>query len=127
MTKLSRATILAANDAVTEDVDCAEWGGSVTIRNMTATERGVFVQRTTANKTDEQIKEQNFGNHEALLVALTAINEDGTRMFEEADTEALSKKNSAPITRCAEVAMRLSGLSKDAKAAATKNFEPAAS
>ena len=46
----------------------------------------------------------------ALLVALTAVDQDGNRVFDEDDVDQLQSKNSAVLDRIAGVAMSSNGI-----------------
>lgn len=100
--RLTAAAILAADDLKREDVDCPEWGGTVTVRELTAGDRQRFRALSVAGDAD--------GVLSAALVAMSAIDEDGQLLFATADLAALAGKNPAPIERLAKASLILSGL-----------------
>ena len=110
MSYLTRDAILAAADLVREEVDVPEWGGKVLISAMSGTDRDAFERTIIADKS----KDAAQANFRALLVAFTAVDEQGTRLFTLADVEALGRKSSPALTRCALVAQRINGLAPDA-------------
>lgn len=107
---LTRDAILATQDLPFEDVEVPEWGGTVRLRIMTGTERDAFELSTSATNSED--KKRNYENLRARLVALTAIGEDGTRLFSDEDVAELGRKSSAALDRCFEVATRLNALGK---------------
>lgn len=122
MTKvLSRDEILSAFDKVSyEDVAVPEFGEGavIRIRTLTALGRGIFVQRQHSNDPSHLV------TNETMLVALCAVDEEGKRLFSEKDVAALGELSAAAIKRCAEVALRLSGLLPTAREEAGKGSAP---
>ena len=108
MGALTRDAILSANDLPTEKVDVPEWGGHLFVRSMTGAERDAF--EASLLKSDGS---RDFTNFSARLVALCAVDDDGNRLFTEADVEALGKKCAEPLRRCSAAAQKLNGLAAD--------------
>lgn len=108
---LTREQILQVEDLEREEVEVPEWGGSVIVRAMTAEERDAFEQSMIERKGKKV--DVNLKNARARLVALTVVDEEGNRLFTDADIAALGRKSSAPITRISDVARRLSGLDEE--------------
>ena len=54
---------------------------------------------------------------------MSAIGEDGERLFTRADAEALGKKSAAALNRCFEVSCSLSGITSDDVDELEKNSE----
>lgn len=105
---LNRDQILAAKDLSHEDVPVPEWGGTVRIRGMTGDERDAFeISLVHAREDGANLSEAHI---RARLVAFTAVDSEGKRLFTEADVAALGAKSSAPLDRCYAVAQRLSRL-----------------
>jgi hypothetical protein len=122
---LTKAQILAASDLKTEIVEVPEWGGSVTVRTMTAAERDTFEAGLV--KGDGKARKTDFTNFRAKLVALTAVDPSGTRLFTDAEADQLGQKGAAPMQRLFEVAQRLNGLSQADVDDLTKNSSAAPS
>lgn len=108
MALLSREAILQAQDLPTEDVEIPEWGGTIRVRGLTGAERDAFEQSIV--ETRGKNTRMNLRNIRAKLVALTVVDEDGNRIFNDEDAEALGKKSAAALDRIFAVAQRLSGL-----------------
>lgn len=103
---LTREAILGADDLKREPVEVPEWGGTVYIAMMTGAARDAWEQSLVDGKGGT-----NTANIRARLVAACAVDEAGSRLFTEADAEALGRKSSIALERCAKVAQRLNALS----------------
>jgi hypothetical protein len=111
-TLLTRVAILAAADLTTEDVEVPEWGGVARIKSMTGAERDVF--EDTLFTGSGTARKQDLKNFRAKLVAATIVDEAGVCLFTMDEVQALSQKSAAALTRCAEVAQRINGMSQAA-------------
>ena len=109
MNTLKRDDILKVQDIKTEKVEVTEWGGYVYVKGMTGAERDAFESSIVEmrGKGNTRVKLENI---RAKLVALTACDEKGERLFDNKDAEALGKKSAAALQRVFEVAQRLSGI-----------------
>lgn len=111
---LTRDEILALDDRATEVVEVPEWGGAVTLRAMTGSERDQYeasmVRYGKDDKGQIEVKSVETANIRARLVSLAAVDEQGERMFKEADLLALGDKSAAALNRLFDVARRLSAL-----------------
>lgn len=107
-TTIRRDAILALNDLPAPQlVDVPEWGGSIYIRALTGVERDAYeAQFVRAGGA----KGKGLHNARARLVALTAVDETGQRIFTDADVESLGRKSAMVLDRLFAVAGRLSGL-----------------
>ena len=114
---LDRETILAADDLRREEVEVPEWGGSVYVRMLTATEKTVF---SGGLPDDDDVPDDLL----AQLAALTLCDDAGERLFDsDGDVAALGKKGFEPLERICEVAQRLNGVTAKAVETAAKNSE----
>lgn len=113
----------------TEDVSCPELGEGVVlrIRSLTAAGRGVFIKQSAQLKEQNKSESETAGDMERLIVILTAIDEEGNPLFAAGDMAVLGEFNADIISRCAEVGMRISGMTAKAAEDAAKNSEPAPS
>lgn len=118
---LSRDAILGADDITYDVVDCPEWGGRVRVKSLTGRERADWQQASIQGTG--QAATVNFRQTTVKLVALAVVDADGKAIFANADVVKLAMKNSAPLERIAEVAMRLSGIGADEVATLEKNSE----
>ena len=108
MGALTREAILAAQDLPSKPVDVPEWGGQVFVRSMTGAERDQYEQAMIASRgPDGKI---NIANVRARLVAFCAVDENGKRLFADADLEALGAKSAAALDRVFAAASALNGI-----------------
>lgn len=106
MKTLNRDDILGASDIRKEKVKA--WGGEVWVRGMTGAERDRFESSVIQFKGSSQ--NLNLANIRAKLCALTICDESGTRLFNEADVQALGEKSAVELSKVFIVAQRLSGI-----------------
>lgn len=118
---LSGEEILAAADYKFEDVEVPEWGGSVRIKSLTGSERDKF-EASTIERRGKNVR-QNLDNLRARLVAWSAIDAGGNRLFQPYQIEELGRKSAAALDRCFAVAQRLSKLSEEDVEELVENFD----
>ena len=118
---LTREQILTAEDLPKELVPCPEWGGDVYVRTLSGTERDDFENSLWEGTGKDRAY---TGRHiRAKLCARTICDEQGQRLFSDADVEALGQKSSRALDRCADVARRLCGMTAEEVQALAKNSE----
>ena len=110
MSMIDKQAIFAADDLRLEEVPVPEWPcGTLYVRMMTGIERdqweGLVQKRTNGNG-----KSIDLVGIRALLVALTAVDQDGNRVFDEDDVDQLQSKTAAVLDRIAGVAMASHGI-----------------
>lgn len=129
---LTKQDILGAKDLKREEVGVPEWApegvipeeAKVLVRELNARE-GELVSQWFREETKKDprvqadpklLNDENFRpstmpfNYRARVCALGVINEDGTRMFSDAELEVLGERNNEPVNRVYEAIMRLSGI-----------------
>ena len=117
---LTRDDILGINDLPYEDVLIPEWGNRyVRVRALTGAERDAFEQSIVEQKGKST--KMNLQNIRAKLVALTVVDEEGKRVFSDADAKLLGQKSALALNRVFEVAQKLSGLTPEDVDELTKN------
>jgi hypothetical protein len=110
---LSRDDILGADDLKMEPVEVPEWGGTVNVKALTGTDRDAWEASQTESRTlpnGNVITYPNTENMRAKLVARAVVDDEGKKLFGDADINALGEKSAAALTRVWLVAARLSGL-----------------
>jgi hypothetical protein len=111
---LKREDILRVSDIHKELVSVPEWGGDVYVKGMTGAERDKFessmIERSGKNGKTQSV---NMANIRAKLVSLSVCDENGKRIFTEADVQSLSQKSAAALQKVFAVAQRLSGIGDD--------------
>lgn len=116
---LSKEAILSADDLEKELVEVPQWGGAVYVRALTGAERDAFEQSMVEMRTvrqgrkQETVREMRLQNIRARLCALTICDEEGNRLFTDADVQALGRKSASALNRVFQVAQRLSGLTDE--------------
>ena len=123
MSVLTRDEILAADDIQTEVVEVPEWAGSVIVQGLTGSERDAFEKTIISNMDGKGPPKSDLRNFRAKLAAWSIVDEDGKRVFSQADVVALGAKSAAALQRVFNVAQRLSGLSEEDIEELTKNSE----
>ena len=112
MAYLNKAAILAAKDKKLVDVVVDEWKdsdgnpGTVKIRVMTGTERDRFeAEFVGGNKSVDMVR--------AKLVAKCLCDEEGNRLFTEAEIPALGEKSAAVLDKLFTICMKHNRFTKD--------------
>lgn len=111
-TKRLRESILTADDLPREAVEVPEWGLTVWVRTISASQRDAF---------EGALAKDQYLDVRARLAAYALCDEDGSPLFTEADIKALGMKSSAAISRIADVAMRLNAVTPKDLDAIEKN------
>lgn len=120
---LSREDIFAAKDIAQEQVDMTEfsWPGYVNVRGMTGKQRGKFEADLQTDKGKTQ--KENWVRFRAKMLVYTVVDDEGKRLFSEADIEALNEKSAAALDHLFNVAQQLSGYRKEDVDDMTKNLQ----
>lgn len=105
---LNKKDILTANDIVKEIVNVPEWGGDVYVRGMTGRQRDQFEASIIQTRGND--RSLNMDNIRAKLASMTICDEEGKRIFTDADIAELSNKSAVALQRIFTVAQRLSGI-----------------
>jgi hypothetical protein len=107
---LSKDQILSANDIRYMDVEVPEWGGTVRVGTILASERNLYEQSLTTRVGNR--RDVNLQHSHAKLVALCVVDLEGKRVFTEDDVHALSRKSSAAVDRVFDAAAKLNRISE---------------
>lgn len=105
---LSREEILKCLDLPRQEVPVPEWGGSVTVRALTGTERDLYELWLA-----DQRKQNCLANVRAKFASLCVVTSEGRPLFTPLDVEALGQLDSAPLDRIFEAGRRLSRMNED--------------
>jgi len=103
-----RDRVLQAPDLHREPVVVPEWDTTLYVRCLTARERDAFEAQQIALGAKDRTNE----NIRARLVVLACVDENGTRVFGDADADALGNKASSALDRLATVALRMNRISQ---------------
>jgi len=116
---LSKDQILNIEDTKFEDVDVDEWGGSVRIKLMSASDRDAY-EASTFKMIGKEIK-PDMVNARAKLVSKCAIDEDGNLLFSAGEVGKLGQKSSAAMDRLVSAARKINGMDEQAIENSIKN------
>lgn len=109
MAMLSKDQILGAADLPTVEVDVPEWGGTVRLGTLRARDRDAF----EASLIAKDGKRAGLENMRARFVALCIQDDDGNRMFSDAEIEALGGKSAKAVEKLFVEAQKLNALSDE--------------
>lgn len=111
---ISRDAVLAATDLPRERVDVPEWGAGayVFVRGMTGTEKDSWEKHVIERRASLGC-ENVFPGIRASVVVRCAVDDDGGRIFTDADVELVGAKNGKAIDRIFDKASRLSGITPE--------------
>lgn len=118
-----RDAILAAEDLPREEVSTPEWGPAgaptVFVRGFTSKERDDYEMSLTVPGPDGgRMPNPRIKNLRASFVVRVLVDENGERIFDDKDIDALAGKNAAVIDRLWDVGRRLSGMQTEEEAEA---------
>ena len=102
---LTKDQILGAVDFKYEEVDVPEWGGSVRLRGLSASERDEFEASLGVS--------QDLVNMRARLVVNCLVDENGDKLFKSSEAKDLGKKNGLVINRLFDEVRKLSGMADE--------------
>ena len=125
MALLTREQILSGGKSAKRyvEVPVPEFGirdGKVRVKLMSGTEREEFEQAVTDRKTLGDVRK----GWRALMVAYTAVDENGKRLFTEAEVEALSLEAWTVLDRIADATAKLNKTSDAQIEELEKNSPP---
>jgi hypothetical protein len=103
-------------DLQRETIDIPEWGGAVNVRALTIAEGEAigFAVREARRRGEDT------GSFSARLAAASIVDDNGNRIFTDADIVPLSRKSASAMQRIAEAIQRLSGIGPTAVEEAAK-------
>ncbi len=118
---LGKDDILKRTDFPSEDIDVPEWGGTVRVQGMSGKDRDAFEAQVVIFRGGRDAG-RDLRNFRARLVAKCVVDEDGNRLFTDADIEALGELSAMALERVFEVALRLNGMSEEDVKELTEDF-----
>jgi hypothetical protein len=114
---LTREEILAKRSVRQRvPVEVPGWG-TLHVARFTARDRDRFEEIVTGGIPGKV----NLKNVRAQVVTLLAVNEDGTRLFEDGDADAIGELDSDAVQAIVDAGFKLNGLNTDALEDAAKN------
>lgn len=125
MALLTRDQILQANDIQSRIIAVPEWGGEVRVRGLTGTERDRYESSLLQERKGGGYK-QNLRNARTRLVVLGCVDDQGRRLFNDGDIEALAARSAAALERVFAAIREMSGMTEADIEELTENFGEAA-
>ena len=116
---ITKDAILAAQDIKSEDVEVAEWGGSVRVRELCAADLLGFWD--ACRDVDGKLMHVRI---QPALLARAVVGDDGAPLFTDADVCDLMKKSARIIGRVFEVAQKLNGIGQEEEIAKNSGAAP---
>lgn len=117
MAYLTKKDIDNAVDRRTEDFEVPEWGGTVRLMVMSGTD----LDRFEAILVDPD--KQKEGGVRAQLVGKCMVDEDGKRLFSDAEVYQLGKKSGAALTKVFQKCIEMNRINPDKDEVDIENFE----
>lgn len=105
---LSREQILNAKNLENIEVEIKEWGGTVFVRAMTATQRDEYELSMLDEDGNAKMEDLRAG-----LVAVTCCDAENNLLFDAADVKALSEKSAAGVNKAFSAAQKINGMTKE--------------
>lgn len=109
-----RDAILAADDLPRERIDTPEWepfgAPFVFVQGLSGEEREQWERSLTIVIDGERVPNRNVKHVRARFAVRVTVDENGERIFEDTDIEALDKKSAAALQRIFQEGRRISGM-----------------
>jgi hypothetical protein len=121
---LTKQQIIESNDLVTKTIPVPQWGGVVIVREAMSRDREEYDRSLvdTQMVNDKPTVVTNYDNAKARLVVKCLVDEQGNRLFSDAEAEVLGRKNANVIERLFNEITTLSKMGWQAIKDAEKNF-----
>jgi hypothetical protein len=118
---LTKDQILGTDDRDYREVEVPEWGGSVRLASMAASDRDAFEASMIPDKGKSQ--KDVMKNFRARFVARCCVDAEGNRLFSAADMAQLGTKNASVLNRLFDEARQMNGFSEEDVAEIEGNSE----
>lgn len=103
MALLTKEQIQQADDRPTMEVEVPEWGGTVRLRVWSGPER-----ERVEDLVDNKQSRKQCGR--AIVAALSIVDENGRRLFDEGDIQRLAEKSGKALDRVFDAACKFNAL-----------------
>jgi len=114
MPAITRDAALESKDLPRERVDVPEWGEGayLFVRGMTGTEKDAW-ECYCLKQREAFHSENGFPGIRASVVVRCAVDDDGNRIFTDADLDIVGAKNGKALDRIWTIAVKRSGITPD--------------
>ncbi len=110
---LNKDQILAADRKKFEDVEVKEWGGTVRLQELSASERDLWESEQIIVLSDGAGAKFNPKHARARLVVRSLVDEQGKRLFKDDEVAAVGSLSASTMQKLFNKARRLNAISAD--------------
>jgi len=112
---LTKEQILAAQDRKQVNVPVPEWGGDITIQEMSGAQRDALDGLMASRYDHKNNRMMSTKDLRAKMVILSVVNQDGTPMFTDKDMKDIGEKSGNVLDRLVIAINKLNGLDDETK------------
>jgi len=112
MALLSKDQILQADHKKFEDVEVKEWGGTVRLQELSASDRDQWESESFLIAADGASAKFNPKHARARLVVRCLVDEKGRRMFTDDEVAAIGSLSAASVQKLFNKARKLNAISE---------------
>lgn len=116
---LSKDQILSADDLPIRAVNVPQWGGEVLLKTLNGSEREELERLVNEFKTRGKLAGGKAVR--AVAAALSIVDENGNRIFQDTDIESLAKKSGAALDLLLDEILEHNAMTKGAAEELEKN------
>lgn len=113
MALLTKDQIFAADRRKFEDVKVPEWGGSVRLQELSASERDLWESEQITVSSDGSGAKFNPKHARARLIARSLVDENGKRLFTDDEVAAVGSLSASKAQKLFDKARKLNAISDE--------------
>lgn len=113
MSLLTKDQILAGDRKKTVDVAVKEWGGSVRLQELSASDRDMWESESYSLNDSGTAAKFNPKHARARLVVRCIVDEKGRRLFTDDEVAAIGSLSAASVQRLFNAARKLNAVSEE--------------
>lgn len=113
MSLLSKEQILSKDRKKTVDVNVKEWGGSVRLQELSASDRDMWENESFVLNADGTGAKFNPKHARARLVVRCLVDDQGRRLFMDDEVAAIGSLSAATVQRLFNAARKLNAISDE--------------
>lgn len=113
MSLLSKEQILSKDRKKTVDVNVKEWGGSVRLQELSASDRDMWENESFVLNADGTGARFNPKHARARLVVRCLVDDQGRRLFMDDEVAAIGSLSAATVQRLFNAARKLNAISDE--------------
>ena len=113
MALLSKDQILKADRKKTVDVEVKEWGGTVRLQELSASDRDLWENESFVLNAEGTGAKFNPKHARARLVVRCLVDDKGRRMFSDDEVAAIGSLSASSVQRLFNAARKLNAISNE--------------